>query len=94
MASDSSLYAAAGRLGGLKRAALMDGVTATSKARATYLESFLDGHSCKVCELVTIPADLPLPERRRRATAFHRFHLANMAYRSAQRRRRVVRDAA
>jgi hypothetical protein len=62
------------RLGGLTRAALYDGVEVTAKARQTFRDSFLTGHRCKVCPPVEIPADLALPERRRRADALHRAH--------------------
>jgi hypothetical protein len=62
------------RLGGLTRAALYDGLTVTAKARATFRESFLTGHTCKVCPPVTIPDDLPQQERQRRADALHSAH--------------------
>ena len=62
------------RLGGLTRAALYDGVEVTAKARQAFRDSFLTGHSCKVCPEVTIPADLSLHERQRRADALHQAH--------------------
>lgn len=62
------------RLGGLTRAAMYDGREVTAKARETFRASFLIGHSCKVCPLVAIPANLPLDERRRRADALYQAH--------------------
>lgn len=75
-----------GRLGALKKAALVDGLTATAKAREVYDASFLFGHQCRICEPISIPADLPLAERQRRAVALKRYHFAKLAYASAQAR--------
>jgi hypothetical protein len=63
-----------GRLGGLMRAAMYDGRDMTAKTRQTFRESFLIGHSCKVCPSVNIPAELSLSERQRRADALYSAH--------------------
>ena len=87
MPGDSASYALRGRLGGLRRAALYDGLAVTTKARAAYAASFLDGHECAMCAPIVIPSDLPEPERLRRAEAARRFHFANLSYRSAKARK-------
>lgn len=62
------------RLGGLTRSALYDGREVTAKARQAFRDSFLIGHTCKVCPQVTIPLDLAVAERQRRADALHQAH--------------------
>lgn len=73
MAAPSQLRDRA-RLGGLTRAAMYDGREVTAKARQAFRDSFLTGHTCKVCPPVVIPSDLPLDERQRRADALHQAH--------------------
>lgn len=63
-----------GRIGAYKLHALHDPRETTAKARASFLARFLDEQ----------PADLPEPERIRRATAARRSHMAALAYRSAR----------
>lgn len=75
------------RIGGLSRAARYDGVRVTQAARDTFRDSFLTGHDCKVCPRIDVPADLPLPERERRAAVLHRLHYERIARVAAQRRR-------
>jgi len=65
-----------GRIGAYRLHALYDPKQTTAKARATFLARFLDEQ----------PADLPEPERIRRATAARRSHMAALAYRSARAR--------
>ena len=76
-----------GRLGGLKRAALYDGLVVTQKARDTYRASFLVGHECDLCGTIVIPTDVSDDERERRAKAARRFHYSQIALRSVQVRR-------
>jgi hypothetical protein len=78
--------AARGRLGGLTTAARYGGLAITQAARDTYRASFLDGHACAVCPLVTIDPELPLPERRVRAERLRRLHFTRLASRSVQAR--------
>lgn len=66
------------RLGGLARAKLYDGREVTAKARATFIESFLAGHVCKVCPEVVLPADMTPVERQRRADELHALHYVNV----------------
>ena len=87
---DPADMALRGRLGGLKRAALYDGLTVTQKARDTFAASFLDGHECSLCGTIVIPVDLPERERTRRAQAARRMHFAQLAYRSAAARRKAA----
>lgn len=85
--TDPGSRALRGRLGGLKRATLYDGLAVTQKARDTYAASFLNGHDCTLCGTIVIPADLPEHERVRRAEAARRLHFAQLAYRSAKARK-------
>ena len=78
------VLSAAGRVGGYRRAALYDGVAMTAKARHTFERSFLDGHACRLCPPVTIPENLPLVERERRAVALRKMHYANVALESVR----------
>lgn len=87
-ATTASLTRDRARLGGLTRAALYDGVAVTAKARQTFRDSFLLGHQCKVCPSVSIPIDLPLEERRRRADALHAAHYVRV--RMARTRKRAA----
>jgi hypothetical protein len=68
-----------GRKGGLTKAALYDTREATAAARAAFRDSFLNGHACKVCSRIDIPAELPAQERRRRAEALRKRHFASIA---------------
>lgn len=89
----SSIYSLAGRVGGYARAAKHDGREMTEKARRTFTESFLDGHQCKVCPPVIVPAGLPPAERGRRAEALRRSHFARVALASARARRATKKAA-
>jgi hypothetical protein len=66
---------------------MYDGLTVTAKARQTFRESFLTGHTCKVCPEVSIPADLPLAERQRRADALHSAHYVRVRMARGKKRR-------
>lgn len=81
-----SVYRLAGRVGGYARAALYDGREMTAAARQRFIESFRDGHGCRVCPEVTLPAELPPAERERRAEALRRGHYARVALASARSR--------
>ena len=80
------IYRLAGRVGGYARAALYDGRDMTAAARQRFTESFREGHGCRVCPRVTLPADLLPTERGRRAEALRRAHYARVAMASAQAR--------
>ncbi len=69
----SSTAALRGRIGAYALHATHDPRETTAKARLTFLEGFYEG----------IPADLPEPERERRALAARRAYFARLAYRSA-----------
>ena len=84
--ANSSVLSAAGRVGGYARAALHDGRDMTAAARARFIASFADGHACKVCPPVTLPADLLPAERARRAEALRRSHYARLALARARNR--------
>jgi hypothetical protein len=71
--------ALAGRLGGLSRSARYDGQTVTREARSSFAESFLMGHQCRVCPPISVPIDLPLEERERRAAALRKAHYVRIA---------------
>ena len=58
----------------------------TAKARQTFADSFLEGHACRVCPPVELPADLLPAERARRAEALRRGHYARVALASAHAR--------
>ena len=81
-----SIYRLAGRVGGYARAALYDGRDMTAAARQRFSESFREGHACRVCPAVTLPADLLPTERERRGEALRRLHYARVALASAQAR--------
>ena len=74
----------AGRVGGYARAALHDGAEMTEKARETFRASFEEGHGCKVCPRIDLPAGLLPVERARRAEALRRGHYARVAMASAR----------
>lgn len=82
----SSIYSLAGRVGGYARAARYDGREMTAAARQRFAESFLEGHACRVCPEVTLPADLLPEERARRAEALRRAHYARVALASSRSR--------
>lgn len=67
-----------GRIGGLRLSALHDPKEYTANARRKFRRSFYDA----------TPADLPEVERERRAEAGFKAHMAQLAYRSAQARRK------
>ena len=81
-----SIYSLAGRVGGYARAARYDGRDMTAAARRRFAESFLEGHGCRVCPEVAIPAGLLPEERSRRAEALRRSHYARVALASSQAR--------
>lgn len=81
-----NIQALAGRVGGYARAAKYDGREMTARARQTFVDSFLEGHACKVCPEVVFPADLLPVERQRRAEALRRSHYARVALSSARAR--------
>lgn len=81
-----SIHRLAGRVGGYARAALYDGVAMTAAARQRFIESFREGHACRVCPEVMLPADLLPAERLRRAEALRRLHYARVAMASARAR--------
>ena len=74
------------RLGGLARSAQYDGREVTANARRVFRDSFLVGHTCKVCKPTIIPAELAHSERERRAEALRRLHYARVALASAEAR--------
>jgi hypothetical protein len=80
------IYRLAGRVGGYARAALYDGREMTAAARQRFIESFREGHDCRVCPRVELPADLLPAERERRAEALRRLHYARVALASARKR--------
>ena len=67
-----------GRIGGLRMAATHDPLDYTQKARATFIQGFFD----------RTPADLPTPERQRRAEAAYKAHMAQLALRSVKARQK------
>jgi len=69
----------AGRKGGLTKAALYDPRDATAAARMAFRDSFQNGHACKVCSRIDIPADLPAAERHRRAEALRKRDFVSLA---------------
>lgn len=77
--SSASRLRQAGRIGGLTKAALYDSRAATAAARAAFLDSFLEGHGCKVCSRIDIPFDLPPGDRLRRAEALRKRHFVSIA---------------
>lgn len=81
-----SVYRLAGRVGGFARAARYDGLAMTAAARLRFAESFLEGHRCRICPDVTLPANLLPHERERRAEALRRGHYARIALASARAR--------
>jgi hypothetical protein len=84
----SNIYRLAGRVGGYARAARYDGREMTVTARQRFAESFLEGHSCRVCPEVTLPADLLPEERARRAEALRKAHYARVALASSRARKK------
>lgn len=88
----SSPTAERARLAAYVRSAKYDGREVTAKARATFRASFRTGHECKVCPLVTLPADLTETERDRRADALHQAHYLRI--RLARGKRSATRKAA
>lgn len=83
---DRADMARRGRIGGFRTAALHDGREITSKARATFRESFLT--------LVDPDGVLPSAERERRAEAARRAHYAKLARASVLARSRTASEAA
>ena len=77
--SPVSRAALTGRIGGLAKAALYDSRDGTLAARQAFTNSFLVGHTCKVCAPIVIPDDLSEAERIRRADALRRRHFASLA---------------
>ncbi|HUG29247.1 MAG TPA: hypothetical protein VMQ65_01860 [Candidatus Limnocylindria bacterium] len=61
-----------------------DGRAITAQARATYRESFLTGHSCRVCPATALPSDLSTTERARRGEMLRRAHYARLALKSSR----------
>jgi hypothetical protein len=88
---DAALRVLRSRLGGYATAARHDSRAINAKARATYRESFREGHDCVVCPRVEIPAGLTDAERDRRGEALRKLHYGRLALRSARRRRRGSR---
>lgn len=72
-----------GRLGGLATSASTDGLQRTEPARTAFLESFLDE--------VDPHRELPEAERNRRAEAAKKLHMARLALKSAEARRKGKR---
>lgn len=93
MNEPKSIYSIAGRVGGFSRAAQYDGREMTASAREAFTESFLAGHTCKVCPATTLPDELEPTERKRRAEALRKAHYARIAMASAQRRAAVRKTA-
>ena len=81
-----SIYSLAGRIGGHARASRYDGREMTQRAREAFRASFLEGHSCRVCPALRLPADLLPAERQRRAEAARKAHYARVALASARAR--------
>lgn len=73
---------------------MYDGREVTAKARQTFRDSFLTGHTCKVCPPVAIPADLPLHERQRRADALHQAHYVRVRMARGRKRATPAPEAA
>lgn len=73
---------AIGRLGGLTTAAKIDTQARARVGQSKFRDGFADGHSCRVCPGVTIPADLPDDERKRRANQLYRLHFTRLGQRS------------
>ena len=67
------------RLGGLTAAATVDTKARAHLGQTKFREGFADGHQCKRCPLITIPADLPATERKRRADLLYSIHFGRMA---------------
>ena len=65
---------------------MYDGREVTARAREVFAASFLDGHTCRVCPVVSLAPDLLPKERDRRAEALRRAHYARIAMASAQAR--------
>lgn len=86
-----SIHRLAGRIGGLERAARYDGAAMTAAARQRFAESFLEGHTCRVCPEIGLPSHLLPAERKRRAEALRRAHFARVALASARVRREKAR---
>jgi hypothetical protein len=68
-----------GSLGGLTSAARNDVHAASAHARAAQNAKYLTGHECGLCKATVISADLPLPERERRADLLRRAHMKRLA---------------
>lgn len=72
---------AIGRLGGMAAAAVTDVRERGRRGHEKFREGFRDGHQCVVCPPVTIPTDLDVAERSRRAVQLYRLHYARLARR-------------
>jgi hypothetical protein len=73
----SSIHRLAGRVGGYARAAKHDGRAMTAAARQRFIDSFLEGHGCRVCPAAELPADhdaLPRAHLGQRQNDAHRRH--------------------
>lgn len=76
----------AGRRGGLTYAAQNDVHASTARARAAKAAKWLSGHGCEVCgPRIEVPADLPLEERQRRASALRKRHYTLLGERGGKR---------
>ena len=78
-----------GRIGGHSRAARYSPEELTGKARATFRDSFREGHTCSLWT-VALPADLPEGERVRRSGALRQAHYARLQRRSALARKQAA----
>ena len=68
-----------GRLGGLTAAATVDTHARALTGQSAFRAGFVDGHSCKLCRPIEIPADLPDDERKRRADLLYTIHFGRLA---------------
>lgn len=89
-----SIYSLAGRVGGHARAAMYNGIEVTQRARDAFAASFHEGHACRVCPRVELPADLLPGERGRRAESLRRAHFSRVALASVRARADKKRTAA
>lgn len=85
----SERHARAGRLGAAVRWITHPTATpgVTEKAHATWLASFLNGHSCRLCPERVIPDDAPPEVRTKVAARLRKEHYRRMGEASARRRK-------
>lgn len=68
------------RMGGQGNVASAGYTDSIVRARKAHHDSYLQGHSCKVCKPVVFAADISDDERERRAAAARRLHYTRMAH--------------